>query len=200
MGESLSCPLIVEPHMKVLSYATRGMETLRGFEFYRAAVKALQTIPNLIVIIAGRDKQAYSYPAPSHEGSWKSKLIEEAGNFDGKDRIYFTGLMPYIYYKKLIQRSNLHCYFTRPYVTSWSLFEAASCGARLCVSESPATENIIADEKTVQWIDLDKEQQIQEIIMHSLKNCENIKRSNLRSEFFLTLSRQWVQLLNKYLR
>ena len=24
MGESLSCPLIVEPHMKVLSYATRG--------------------------------------------------------------------------------------------------------------------------------------------------------------------------------
>ena len=31
--------------------------------------------------------------------------------------------MPYEHYKQLLQRSNLHCYFTRPYVTSWSLLK-----------------------------------------------------------------------------
>ena len=132
-GEDLTENIKIKSNEILLSYATRGMETLRGFpEFLRTAAHALSEIPTLQVVIAGRDRCAYSYGAPSHDGSWKKRILEEIGDFIGKERLHFTGLMPYIHYRKLLQRSNLHCYFTRPYVTSWSLFEAAACGARLC--------------------------------------------------------------------
>ena len=61
------------------------METLRGFpEFLAAAARALSEIPNLQVVIAGRDRRAYSYDAPSHAGSWKSKILEELEIFPDK--------------------------------------------------------------------------------------------------------------------
>ena len=113
------------PKQKILSYATRGMEPLRGFpEFMRALPALLRKNKNLVVVIAGADRRAYSYDAPSHNGSWRRHLLEELGNFDGRERIIFTGLLTYTDYRLLLWRSNLHCYLTRPYVTSWSLFEA----------------------------------------------------------------------------
>ena len=139
-GEELPEPLRIEPEQTVLSYATRGMEPLRGFpQFLRAAAACLAEDQNLQVVVAGRDVRAYSYGAPSHDGSWKQHILNELGNFTGRERLHFCGLMPYVHYKQLLQRSTLHCYFTRPYVTSWSLFEAAACGARLCVNRCPAT-------------------------------------------------------------
>ena len=100
-----------------------------------------------MVVIAGADRCAYSYTAPDHEGSWKKHLLAKLGSFEGRERIHFTGLLTYNDYRNLLWRSNLHCYFTRPYVTSWSLFEAAACGARLAVNKSPATSGITEKEQ-----------------------------------------------------
>ena len=102
---------------KVLSYATRGMEPLRGFpEFMRALPPLLANNPSLQVVIAGADRRAYSYDAPSHNGSWREHLLSELGNFEGIERIMFTGLLTYADYRLLLWRTDLHCYFTRPYV------------------------------------------------------------------------------------
>ena len=55
-------PVHLLPDQKVLSFATRGMEPLRGFpEFMRAAAVAQQHDPSLQVVVAGRDRVAYSY-------------------------------------------------------------------------------------------------------------------------------------------
>ena len=60
------------------------METLRGFpQFLIAAVHALQCNPDLQVVITGRDRRAYSYDAPSHDGSWKQHLLEQLEPFEG---------------------------------------------------------------------------------------------------------------------
>ncbi len=197
-GEELTAPLEIEPDQPLLSYATRGMETLRGFpEFLKAAAYSLEEIPNLQVVIAGRDRCAYSYEAPTNKGSWKAKILEELGNFPGKERLHFTGLMPYIHYKQLLQRSNLHCYFTRPYVTSWSLFEAAACGARLCVNQSPATEGIIDNPESITWVDLDNQTALNHAIVSKLQNHVDKQRSALRADFDLPNSlNQWQNLVN----
>ena len=200
-GEELTAPLQLSPNQLVLSYATRGMETLRGFpEFLKAAAHALGEIPNLQVVVAGKDRRAYSYDAPSHGGSWKKKTLEELGNFPGIERLHFTGLMPYKCYKQLLQRSNLHCYFTRPYVTSWSLFEAAACGGRLCVNRSPATEGIVDDAETVRWVDLEDQKALNHTIANELRGHGIKQRSGLREEFVLSNSlKQWQDLVNHWL-
>ena len=62
----------VGPDKKIISYATRGMEPLRGFtEFMRTLPILLSEIPELVAIIAGADRRAYSYDAPKKDGSWE---------------------------------------------------------------------------------------------------------------------------------
>lgn len=144
----------IAPADHLLTYATRGMEPLRGFpEFMRFLPHLLPKIPNLKVVIAGDDRQAYSYAAPSHEGSWKLKLLHDLGDFPGSERIFFCGSLPYQRYRDLLWRSGLHCYFTRPYVTSWSLFEAVACHTPLCMNANGATELFLDRARVV--IDLD---------------------------------------------
>ena len=55
----------------------------------------------------------------------------------------------------MLQRTNLHCYFTKPYVTSWSLFEAAACGSPILTNRSPATTGTIPlkDESVIENIE-----------------------------------------------
>ena len=200
-GEELIEPLVIKPEQPILSYATRGMEPLRGFpEFLIAAIEAMKKIPDLQVVVAGRDRRAYSYDAPTHNGSWKYHILEQMGDFEGIDRLHFTGLMPYIHYRTLLQRSNLHCYFTRPYVTSWSLFEAAACGARLCVNQIAATEGIVKSEEDVAWVDLEKQNNVSETIMSCLNRKEYNLRSQLKEKFSLKNSLiMWQSLVNTLL-
>ena len=128
----------------LLSYATRGMEPLRGFpEFLRALPAVLQAEPKLQVLIAGRDRSAYGVPARRHGGSWKQLLLEELGDFVGRERLHWCGLLPRDAYRQLLQRTNLHCYFSRPYVTSWSLFEAVACGAPLLTNPGDTTTGVL---------------------------------------------------------
>lgn len=132
--------LTVDDDTLLLSYATRGMEPLRGFpDFLRCLPPLLARFPQLQVLIGGRDRSAYGRPAPSHQGSWKEAVLAELGDFPGRERIHFPGLMPYGSYRLLLRRSDLHVYLTRPYVTSWSFFEAAACGTPLLVNRGEAT-------------------------------------------------------------
>ena len=180
---------------RVLSYATRGMEPLRGFpEFMRALPPLLKADPHLQVVIAGADRRAYSYDAPSHGGSWKEHLLAELGDCTGLDRILFTGLLNYNDYRLLLWRSTLHCYFTRPYVTSWSLFEAVACGARLAVSIGAATEGI-ADPSSVCWVDLDNQDSLTTSLQADLDKPGK-RASILQGYDLVTSMKRWEKLLN----
>ena len=139
------CEVIINANDKLITYATRGMEPLRGFpQFLKALPTVLRSNPTLKVIIGGRDRSAYGPPAPSHQGSWKQKILAEIGEFEGKENIYFPGLMDYNNYRLMLNRTDLHCYFTLPYVTSWSLFEAYACGAPILTNASEATTGTLS--------------------------------------------------------
>ena len=184
---------------RVLSYATRGMEPVRGFpEFLRSLPHLLETYADLDVVIAGADRRAYSYDAPSHGGSWKKHILEELGAFKGKERVHFTGLLTYQDYRTLLWRSTLHCYFTRPYVTSWSLFEAATCGARMAISEGTATEGIVESESVI-WVDLKDQDNITKALKKGLRQLSDPARILPGFELTTNLQR-WQTLLNRGLQ
>ena len=187
----------------ILSYATRGMEPLRGFpEFMRALPSAFESIKDLHVIIAGADRCAYSYPAPSHNGSWKEHLLDEIGDNIPTKRIHFTGLLTYQDYRALLWRSNLHCYFTRPYVTSWSLFEAASCGARLLTNHGEATRNI-AEPATITMIDLNNQGAINDAIIEGLTKSQKglHPRAKIMEGYGLSKNlKKWETLINDHIK
>ena len=88
--------LLLKPGERILSYATRGMEPLRGFpEFMRMLPARMERFDDLQVVIAGRDRVAYSYQAPSHGGSWKKRFFAELRCKLNRSRLHFTGLLNY---------------------------------------------------------------------------------------------------------
>ena len=190
------------PNVPILSYATRGMEPLRGFpEFMHSLPLIFEEFNDLEVVIAGADRCAYSYCCPTHGGSWKKYFLEELKDKIPLKQLHFTGLLNYPDYRSLLWRSNLHCYFTRPYVTSWSFFEAASCGSRLLSNISPATRNIV-EEKSINWAELENQDDVNMKIIASLKNKKvvNSKRARIKKGFELERNLLlWQELINKLL-
>ena len=145
----------------LLTYATRGMEPLRGFpEFMRAAAYAMQHLPHLKVIVVGQDRQAYSYPPSDQISSWKHFMLEELKDQLDLNRLFFPGLLPYGQLAKLLRRSNLHCYFTRPYVVSWSFYQAVASKSALMINQFPGLEDVIDRTSTLHTVDLDDQASI----------------------------------------
>lgn len=182
---------------RIMSYATRGMEPLRGFvEFMEGAKAMLHEYSNLNIIVAGNDRRAYSFDAPNKSGSWKEYCLESIEESIRK-RIKFVGLLNYKDYRNLLWRSNLHCYFTRPYVTSWSLFEAASCGANMLLNKCEATSNII-EEGTATWVELDNKDSIENGMRRGIS--QEKRESRILKGYELTTSiSKWESLINRLL-
>jgi hypothetical protein len=83
-------------------------------------------------------------------------------------------------------------------VTSWSLFEAASCGARLAISMGPATEAIV-EANTACWVDLDDQQTLTQTLQKGL--MQPGKAARILPGFELSTSLQrWEALLNRGLQ
>lgn len=204
-GDGLDHPLTLEPHQPVLSYGTRGMEPIRGFpEFMRMLPALMRQFPDLQVVVAGNDRVAYSYGAPTHGGSWKQHLLAELDGQLDRSRLHFTGLLNHGDYIRMIQRSDLHVVFSRPYVTSWGLFQAAACGARLLLNRTPSSQAVLREDQAV-WVDLDDPQALSTTAAEALRDApdhrQTLRPSALRSEWELTHCLQrWQSLIKAQLQ
>ena len=172
----------------LLTYATRGMEPLRGFpEFLRAAAYAQQQLPNLHVVVAGDDRIAYSYGSKHESGSWKHQLLDDLKGYLDLKRLHFPGLINYGELRNLFQRSNLHCYFTRPYVISWGLFQSVACGCQLLVNRFPGVDDVFYDLQRVILVDLNDQDDLNQQVVRALEvENKELPISNLRPGLELT--------------
>lgn len=127
---------------EVVTYATRGMEAYRGFpQFMEMAEKLLKRRPNVQIVIGGEDRICYGPKLA--KGSYKQMMLDKL-DLD-MSRVHFTGGLPYVEYKKLLQISSAHVYLTYPFVLSWSMLEAMSCGCCIVGSKTPPVEEVIKD-------------------------------------------------------
>jgi glycosyltransferase involved in cell wall biosynthesis len=54
-----------------------------------------------------------------------------------------VGHLPLAVYRQLLLRSDLHLYFSRPFVLSWSLLEAMACGCSIVASDVEPVRDLI---------------------------------------------------------
>ena len=119
-------------------------------------------------------------------------------------KIIYTGLMNYENYRLMLQRTNLHCYLTHPYVTSWSLFEAVACGAPVITNRSEATNKTIPIKDSF-LIDRVSDiygqngiKKIKSVLDNSTKY--HSRKSSLPSSFSLNNAKDnWQQFINQML-
>ncbi|VTS02887.1 glycosyltransferase [Tuwongella immobilis] len=134
---------VIPDDVPVLTYATRGMESMRGFDiFMKVAKRLMDRMPSLQVLIAGQDRAAYGNDA-RHTGmaSFKDWVLSQ-DNYD-RSRIHFLGLIPPRELAQLFSITDLHIYLTIPFVLSWSLLNALACGATVLASATAPVQEII---------------------------------------------------------
>ncbi len=153
---------------EIITYATRGMEPYRGFpQFMEAASEIQKKRPDAQILIAGEDRVCYGAKLP--EGQSFKKLMLEKYEYD-MTRLHFTGSLPYAEYLKLLQVSSVHIYPTYPFVLSWSMLEAMSCGCIVLASSTPPVVEVIRDEDNGLLFDFFKPQEIVEKVDFVLDN------------------------------
>jgi glycosyltransferase involved in cell wall biosynthesis len=134
---------------RVVTYVSRGFESMRGFDiFMQVADRVCREFPDVIFIVVGSDRIAYGGDS-AYIGEAKTfkDWVLARGNFN-LNRIHFVGRIPPVELATLLAATDLHIYLTVPFVLSWSMMDAMSCGAVVLGSATAPVQEMITDGQT----------------------------------------------------
>ena len=135
--------LAFTPGDPVVTFVARNLEPYRGFHVFLRMLPRLQELcPAAHVLIVGAEGVSYGSPPPGG-GSWKETLLKELEGRLDLSRIHFVGQVPHALLHEVFRVSACHVYLTYPFVLSWSLLEAMSCGALIVGSATPPVQDVI---------------------------------------------------------
>lgn len=143
---------------EIITFASRSLEPYRGYHMLmRALPEVLRRRPKARVLIVGANGVSYGATAPDGK-SWKDIYLNEVRHELDLSRVHFLGTLPYNYFVPLLQVSTVHVYLTYPFVLSWSLLEAMSCGCAIVASDTQPLREAVTHGETgrlVNFFDVD---------------------------------------------
>lgn len=136
----------VPPDTRIVTYVSRGFESMRGFDiFMRSAKLIYQRYPNVLFFVVGTDRIAYGGDENYIRGFKSFKDWTLAQDQYDLSKFVFTGRLPTAALGRLLAASDLHIYLTVPFVLSWSMMDAMSCGAVVLGSRTPPVQEMIQE-------------------------------------------------------
>lgn len=183
---------------EVITYATRGMEPYRGFPQFMEAASIIQKIrPNCHIIVAGEDRVCYGAKLPDNK-TFKQLMLEKY-NYD-MDRLHFTGSLPYSEYLKLLQVTSAQVYLTYPFVLSWSMLEAMSCGGLVLASNTTPVTEVIENNLNGILFDFFKPDEIAHKVDFVLNNRNEFEHIRTNARKIITENFNQQDMLQKQIR
>lgn len=150
LGQAGGGSLQLSRQDEIITFVNRNLEPYRGYHtFMRALPEILRQRPRARVLLVGGND--VSYGARPTEGNWKDTFAQEVrGQISDADwaRVHFLGNIPYQYFIPMLQLSTVHVYLTYPFVLSWSLLEAMSCGCAIVASDTQPLHEAIRHNDT----------------------------------------------------
>jgi glycosyltransferase involved in cell wall biosynthesis len=154
---------------RLVTYVSRGFERLRGFDmFVQVADRISRQRSDVLFVCVGADRVAYGnddefrgYP------TYKEMVLSKTGV--DRSRFIFTGSIPPAEVAHLLALSDLHVYFTEPFVLSWSLLNALACGCVVLASDTAPVREVICSGRNgllVDFFDVDRFAQVALDVLH----------------------------------
>ncbi|WP_182864601.1 glycosyltransferase [Rhodopirellula sp. JC639] len=135
----------IPPGHRVLTYVSRGMESMRGFDiFMQIADRVCQTRSDVTVLVVGEDRIVYGGDARFTGGKTFKQWFLDRHRID-LSRIHFLGRVRPSELVQVFSLSDVHLYLTVPFTLSWSLFNAMSCGTLAIGSATAPVQELIED-------------------------------------------------------
>lgn len=180
-----------------ITYTTRGFEPIRGFDhFFHIIAILMQRHDNINLTIVGKDKPSYRALTPDSVSLGKQARLHFR-NCGICDRVSWHERLNYKAYKDLLAKSDIHFYFSRPFIASWSLLEAMSSGCCVVSNDVQMIREIGLD--SLFYVDctdhLSSVSAIEEIISNAPLRNEFKLKARSRSRFY-SHSQQLSRLLD----
>lgn len=146
---------------RIVTYVSRGFESMRGFDLFMQAGKIIASaFPDVIFFIVGTDRIAYGgdesfLPQGMNFKQW----VLSQDQYD-LTKFRFLGSVHPADLGRLLAASDLHVYLTVPFVLSWSMMDAMSCGAVVLGSDTAPVREMIRDQENGLLADLFDVEQI----------------------------------------
>jgi glycosyltransferase involved in cell wall biosynthesis len=138
----------VPPQTRIVTYVSRGFESMRGFDiFLKVAKRIYCQVPDVLFVVVGSDRVSYGGDLRYTGGKSFREFTLAQDDYD-LSKFAFTGLVPPAELASLLSLSDLHLYFTVPFVLSWSLFNALACGATVLASDTAPVRELIRPGET----------------------------------------------------
>ena len=156
---------------RVVTYVSRGFESMRGFDLFMRAAKIIaRKFPDVVFFVVGTDRIAYGGDESFlPEGMNFRQWVMSRDQYD-LARFQFPGAIAPAELAKLLASSDLHIYLTVPFVLSWSMMDAMSCGAVVLGSDTLPVREMIKDGVNGLLADLFDVEQIAEKAVMALRD------------------------------
>lgn len=166
----------------VLTFVNRSFEPYRGFPQMMRALPAIQKqLPNLDIIMIGKEQGVSYGQSPKDGRSWKEVLLEEVGDQINLNRIHFTGKLNREPFLRALQISSCHVYLTAPFVLSWSCLEAIACAAPLVASATAPVQEVVNHQDEALLVGFDDQDALVNAVTETIAHPEEAKQRALRA-------------------
>ncbi len=133
----------INPGTKVVTYVSRGLESVRGFDIFMKAAKRIEKeLPDVVFLIAGQERTNYGHELHHIGNTTFKKWVLAQDNYDPA-KFVFLDTVPTNELVTMLSLSDVHFYLTVPYVLSWSLINAMSCGCAIVGSDTEPVREAI---------------------------------------------------------
>ena len=154
----------------LVTYVTRCFEPYRGWpQIAEGLALLMQRNPRAHILLVGSDEVAYG--AKRGDGlSWREWALKKWPM--DPSRVHQLPALSYEEYKRVIQRSWVHVYWTVPFILSWSLMEAMASGCCIVASATPPVEEMITSGNQGQLVNFFDPDALAQQVDHLLQNPE----------------------------
>ena len=138
----------IPPDTRVVTYVSRGFESMRGFDIFMGVAKRVARLyPNVVFVVVGTDRVEYGFDRAYIEPKRSFRQWVIAREKEGLDlsKFLFVGRLKQQTLGRLLAATDLHIYLTVPFILSWSMMDAMSCGAVVLGSATAPVMEMIRD-------------------------------------------------------
>jgi glycosyltransferase involved in cell wall biosynthesis len=140
----------------------------------KAAKLIYQRMPNTIFFVVGTDRIAYGGDDSYTNGKSFKEWVLSQDEYD-LEKIKFVGRLNPLELGKAMAAADLHMYLTVPFVLSWSMMDAMSCGAVVLGSATSPVKEMIRDGENGLLADFFNPEEFAEKAVKVLKNPDEFR-------------------------